>query len=102
MSKIIVNINDKDGTFLVRKVKIRGVAQNIKVENPIELIEILLVGKNDKGEEILCYFDFEDFKPIFKCTLFELQYSLRTWLNSLNIADNSWTRVDILIPNERG
>lgn len=98
MSKLILKNNGKDGDFLIRKVRPTiSLPANIKGDN-LELIEVLLI-RYDKNEEIACYFDFDDFKQVFKCTQFEFLYEIRTWLNIMNINDGQWVRVDILVPD---
>lgn len=99
MSKLILKNNGKDGDFLIRKTPVLGLPSNMK-DNGLELIEVLLIRYN-KNDQVACYFDFDDFKHVFKCTHFEFLYELRAWLNIMNVDNDQWVRVDIMVPTNQ-
>lgn len=95
--KILIK-EDKNGMFLIRRRKednrkLLNSFDNLIVDenNCIhEFIDILIINDNKIG-----YFDYDDFKPLFKCSNFEFKYLLKRWLKSNNIQSDTWTRVSI-------
>ena len=100
MTKIKIE-ESKTGTFLIRHHK--ELDQNLTYlfdklnidfsQQTRMFVDILMTVDNR-----IFYFDYDDFKDVvFKCTFFEFQYILKEWLTKMNIPENKWVRVDILV-----
>jgi len=99
MTKIKIE-ESKTGTFLIRHHK--ELDQNLSYlfdklnidfsHQTRVFVDILMTVDNK-----IFYFDYDDFKDVFKCPFFEFQYILKEWLTKMNIPENKWIRVDILV-----
>lgn len=99
MTNLRIKLNNESGQYLIKVDPIINLPNNMRKPDTVEsIVSILLVADLPGYSNSVVYFDFDDFKNILRCTLFEFEAVIRDWVRLLGPgSEGRWHRVDILV-----